>query len=106
MYLSRLPGVSLLFPFSVSLFWFLQLLLRSVGVFCKTILFDVFDLGPCLSSGTCFPGVSCLNVGVGQAKCGPCPKGYEGNGTTCHDIDEVSRGGDLAATYISAATID
>ena len=48
-------------------------------------------LGPCLSNGTCFPGVSCLNVGVGQSTCGPCPKGYKGDGRTCTDIDEVSR---------------
>ncbi|XP_078366293.1 uncharacterized protein LOC144650486 [Oculina patagonica] len=46
---------------------------------------------PCLSNGTCFPGVSCLNVGVGVATCGPCPKGYEGDGTTCDDIDECAR---------------
>ncbi|KAJ7372480.1 hypothetical protein OS493_018987 [Desmophyllum pertusum] len=46
---------------------------------------------PCLSNGTCFPGVSCLNVGVGQSRCGPCPKGYEGDGTSCNDIDECTR---------------
>ena len=44
-----------------------------------------------MSNGTCFPGVSCLNVGVGQSKCGPCPKGYEGDGRTCTDINEVGR---------------
>lgn len=36
--------------------------------------------------------MSCLNVGVGSATCGPCPKGYEGDGRNCSDIDEVSRG--------------
>ncbi|XP_020621686.1 cartilage oligomeric matrix protein-like [Orbicella faveolata] len=46
---------------------------------------------PCLSNGTCFPGVSCLNVGVGLATCGPCPKGYKGDGRTCDDIDECAR---------------
>lgn len=36
--------------------------------------------------------MSCLNVGVGSATCGPCPKGYEGDGRSCTDIDEVTRG--------------
>ena len=52
-------------------------------------LIIIDTLGPCLSNSACFPGVSCLNVGVGQSKCGPCPKGYEGDGRTCNDIDEV-----------------
>ena len=33
--------------------------------------------------------MSCLNIGVGRSECGPCPKGYEGDGQTCNDIDEV-----------------
>ena len=33
--------------------------------------------------------MSCLNIGVGRSECGPCPKGYAGDGQTCNDIDEV-----------------
>ena len=47
-------------------------------------------LGPCLSS-PCFPGVTCRNLGYGNSQCGDCPPGYEGDGTSCVDIDEVGK---------------
>ena len=37
----------------------------------------------------CFAGVNCHNVGNGSFECDSCPKGYEGDGETCTDIDEV-----------------
>ena len=39
----------------------------------------------------CFPYVDCIETpgqGLGW-KCGPCPPGFQGDGTTCQDIDEV-----------------
>ena len=37
----------------------------------------------------CFPSVNCRNVGFGTFECDSCPKGYEGDGQSCTDIDEV-----------------
>ena len=37
----------------------------------------------------CFAGVNCHNVGNGSFECDSCPEGYEGDGETCTDIDEV-----------------
>lgn len=85
----------LLFPCSL-LCTFLRLLSIISYWWCLTFVMQSYltfsPEGPCLSKGTCFPGVSCLNVGVGHATCGPCPKGYDGDGITCDDINEVSRG--------------
>ncbi|KAM8966794.1 von Willebrand factor D and EGF domain-containing protein [Pelodytes ibericus] len=39
------------------------------------------DINECLSS-PCFPEVSCTNI-FGSYMCGPCPQGYEGDGTIC-----------------------
>ncbi|XP_074619049.1 uncharacterized protein LOC141877908 isoform X1 [Acropora palmata] len=46
---------------------------------------------PCLSNSSCFPDVTCVNVGIGKSQCGPCPVGYEGNGRICDDVDECTR---------------
>ena len=73
----------------------LKLILRFSTTPHVSNLTHVYTVGPCLSNGTCFPGVSCLNVGVGQSQCGPCPKGYEGDGRTCNDIDEVGYENDV-----------
>lgn len=32
--------------------------------------------------GACFPGVRCVN-GFGSFRCGPCPRGLEGDGISC-----------------------
>ena len=32
---------------------------------------------------------NCLNYGSGSSGCDPCPVGFEGDGVTCTDIDEV-----------------
>ena len=37
----------------------------------------------------CFAESPCYNVEGSQFICGPCPDGYQGDGTTCVDIDEV-----------------
>ena len=44
---------------------------------------------PCLTNGTCFSRSNCFNTGGGNHYCGACPWGYQGDGITCTDIDEV-----------------
>ncbi|KAM7121321.1 von Willebrand factor D and EGF domain-containing protein [Molossus nigricans] len=43
------------------------------------------DVNEC-ESGPCFPGVECLNT-FASYHCGPCPKGFYGDGKICHDIN-------------------
>ena len=50
------------------------------GILCNA------DINECFSS-PCFPGVQCYDE-VNGYQCGPCPKGYNGTGETCHRIDE------------------
>lgn len=40
------------------------------------------DVDEC-ESWPCIPGVECINV-FGSYHCGPCPKGFHGDGNTCH----------------------
>ena len=49
---------------------------------------------PCIDGGSadCFPSADCHNTGGGNFRCGSCPTGYEGDGVTCNDIDEVNNG--------------
>ena len=44
---------------------------------------------PCLINGTCFNQDICYNLGGGSYTCDNCPDGYDGDGVTCTDIDEV-----------------
>ena len=44
---------------------------------------------PCMLNSTCFTQDNCLNLGGGSYTCGSCPAGYDGDGVTCTDIDEV-----------------
>ena len=37
----------------------------------------------------CFPSVNCHNLGNGTFECESCPDGFEGDGQTCTDINEV-----------------
>ena len=45
--------------------------------------------GPCMGD-PCFPSVDCHNVGNGSFVCESCPDGFEGDGKSCTDIDEVT----------------
>ena len=47
---------------------------------------------PCLlgDAGPCHSMDNCLNYGGGSHGCDPCPEGFEGDGVTCTDIDEVT----------------
>ena len=38
----------------------------------------------------CFPSVECHNIGNGTFECESCPDGFEGDGISCTDIDEVT----------------
>ena len=40
-------------------------------------------------SNPCAKDVKCVDTSDGF-RCGPCPKGYEGNGTHCKDVNEVN----------------
>ena len=44
---------------------------------------------PCLVGDKCFTFEGCYNTGGGHSSCEPCPDGFEGDGKTCTDIDEV-----------------
>ena len=46
---------------------------------------------PCMEVATlpCISQDNCYNLGSTAYTCGPCPDGYEGDGVTCTDIDEV-----------------
>lgn len=44
---------------------------------------------PCMTWDKCFNGTGCYNTGSGSYQCLPCPDGYEADGTSCKDIDEV-----------------
>ncbi|XP_078571571.1 uncharacterized protein LOC144859155 [Branchiostoma floridae x Branchiostoma japonicum] len=56
----------------------------STGPNCDISIDDLCALG------ACFPGVSCINLGGGEVRCGRCPSGYFGNGYICQDIDECA----------------
>ena len=43
---------------------------------------------PCLGDNICFSKLGCFNIGGGGYGC-ECPTGFEGDGETCADIDEV-----------------
>ena len=49
-----------------------------------------YKIGPCMGD-SCFPSVECHNVGNGSFVCESCPDGFEGDGKSCTDIDEVMR---------------
>uniref|UniRef100_A0A8C2D224 Uncharacterized protein n=1 Tax=Cyprinus carpio TaxID=7962 RepID=A0A8C2D224_CYPCA len=47
-------------------------------------------------TGPCFPGVRCVN-GFGSFRCGPCPRGLEGDGISCKGKHACSRNMECAA---------
>lgn len=62
-----------LFPSVMLFIWFLCF--PTAGSTCQV------DLNEC--EGTpCFPGATCVNV-PGSFRCGPCPRGLDGNGISC-----------------------
>ena len=40
-------------------------------------------------SANCYSMEDCVNTGSGGFSCGLCPVGFEGDGVSCTDIDEV-----------------
>ncbi|XP_064465970.1 von Willebrand factor D and EGF domain-containing protein-like isoform X2 [Ornithodoros turicata] len=49
------------------------------GVHCENLI------DPC-TSNPCYPGVTCNPIGK-YFFCGPCPDGFEGNGTVCEELE-------------------
>ena len=61
---------------------------------------------PCLAgdAGPCFSSKMCLNYGGGSHVCDGCPVGYEGDGVSCTDIDEVSESAHVRLSKFSSGT--
>lgn len=51
-------------------------------------LFQRQKSGPCMTA-PCFHSVECHNVGNGSFECESCPEGFQGDGQTCTDVNEV-----------------
>lgn len=64
-------------------------LIRNTILECQVCGFH--EPRPRCSSNPCFKGVSCVeSLQFPGFICGPCPPGFEGNGTHCDDVDECS----------------
>ncbi|XP_069853466.1 von Willebrand factor D and EGF domain-containing protein [Dipodomys merriami] len=59
------------------------------------------DVDEC-KSGPCFPGAECFNT-FGSYYCSSCPKGFYGDGKTCHNLDFQSPQKEYSVTATSFA---
>lgn len=63
----------------------------NTNTFPQLWIFNIFSGQTCTrfemcNAGSCYAGVECRQTSRG-IECGPCPRGYEGDGRDCRRID-------------------